>query len=168
MLESCSNAKRLGCHTHLRSKNIVADLLSRLAQNHIEDITPSEELEGLILSELHSNKILTDNIYNKMKAFHNSTASHTSVERTVTRLQAKGTSWLYMRTHVRHFIRHCACGQKMNAAKTPIQAHHFTVSSYRPMVKLNIDFIGPFNTTEESGYVLTTLVFHQLGRTFSL
>ena len=144
--------------THISGvKNIVADLLSRLVRNHLEEIVPKEELEELILSELHSNEILTDDVYNKIKAVHNSTAGHSGVERTVARLQAKGTAWLYMRTHVRHFIRQCACCQKMNAVKTPIQAHHFTVSSYQPMVKLNIDFIGPFNTEEESGYVLTVI-----------
>ena len=75
---------------------------------------------------------------------HNSTAGHAGVERTVARLQTKGTAWLNMRTHVRHFIRQCAC-------------HHFTVSFYQHMVKLNINFIGPFNTEEESGYVLTVI-----------
>ena len=40
-------------------KNIVADLLSRLVRNHLE-----QELEELILSELHSNEILTDDVYN--------------------------------------------------------------------------------------------------------
>ena len=45
----------------------------------------------------------------------------------------------------------------MNTVKTPIQAHHFTVSSNQPMVKLNIDFIGHFNTEEKSGYVLTVI-----------
>ena len=109
----------------------VADLLCRLVRNHLEEITPIEELEELILSELHSDKILTDDIYNKIKAVHNSTAGHSGVERIFARLQAKGTAWLYMRTHVRHFIRQCACCQKMNAVKTPIQAHHFTVSSYQ-------------------------------------
>ena len=111
----------------------------------------------MILSELHSNETLPDNVYNKIKAVHNSKAGHAGVERTVSCLQAKGTAWLYMRTHVRHFIRQCACCQKINAVKTPIQTHNFIVSSYQPMVKLNIDFIGPFNTEEESGYVLTVI-----------
>ena len=144
--------------THISGvKNIVTELPSRLVRNHLEEITPTGELEKLILSELHSNEILTDDVYNKIKEVHNCTAGHAGVERTIARLQAKGTAWLYMRTHVRYFIRQCACCQKMNAVKTPIQAHHFTVSSYQPMVKLNIDFIGPFNTEEESGYVLTVI-----------
>ena len=83
-------------------KNIAADLLSRLVRNHLDEITPKEELEELILSELHSNEILTDYVYNKIKAMHNSTAGHAGVERIVAHLQAKGTAWLYMRTHVGH------------------------------------------------------------------
>ena len=88
---------------------------------------------------------------------HNSTAGHAGVERTVARLQANGTTWLYMRVYVRHFIRQLACCQKMNAVKIPIQTHHFKVYSYQTMVKLNIDFIGPFNTEEKSDYVLKVI-----------
>ena len=49
--------------THISGvKTIVADLLSRLVRNHLEEVTPKEELEELILSELHSNEILTDDV----------------------------------------------------------------------------------------------------------
>ena len=80
--------------THILGvKSIVADLLSRLVRNHLEEITPKEELEELMLSELHSNEILTDHVYNKIKAVHNSTAGQAGVEIIVTRLQFKGTAW---------------------------------------------------------------------------
>ena len=88
---------------------------------------------------------------------HNSKAGHVGVETSSTRLQVKGTALLYMRTSVRHFIRQCACCQKMNAVKSPIKDHHFTVSSYQSIFKLNIDFIGPFNTKEESFHALTVI-----------
>ena len=70
--------------THISGvKNILADLLSRLVRNHLEEITPKEELKEL------NNEILTDDVYNKIKAVYNSTAGHAGVERTVVRLQAK-------------------------------------------------------------------------------
>ena len=135
--------------THISGvKNIVADFLSRLVRNHLQAITSQEELEGLILSELHSN------VYNKIKAVHNGTDVHAGVKKTPLVYKQRAL-WLYMRTHARHFMRQCACRQKMNAVKKLIQAHHFTVFSYQPMVKF--DFIGPINTEKESGYVLTVI-----------
>ena len=91
--------------THISGvKSIVADLLSRLVRNHLEDITPKEELEELILSELHGNEILTDDVYNKIKAVHNSTAGHAGVERTVARLQSKDTAWLSIRSQTMRLL----------------------------------------------------------------
>ena len=56
-----------------------------------------------------------------------------------------------MRQHVRYFIDHCPCCQKMSLLKIPIAAHAFTTSSYTPMECLNIDYIGPF---PDGGYIL--------------
>ena len=79
--------------THISGvKNIVANLLSRIVRNHLEKITPRKEPEKLILSELHSDEILTNDVYNQLKVVHNSTAGNTGVKRTVACLQAKGTA----------------------------------------------------------------------------
>ena len=46
--------------------------------------------------------------------------------------------------HIRYYIDHCPCCQKMNMLKIPTHAHGLTTSTYTPMECLNIDFIGPF------------------------
>ena len=60
----------------------------------------------------------------------------------------------FQRQHVRWFIDHCPCCQKMSMLKIPIHAHGFTTSTYTPMECLNIDFIGPF---PDNGYILVIL-----------
>ena len=42
----------------------------------------------------------------------------------------------------------------MSVLKTPIHGHPFTTSTYEPMVRLNIDFVGPFS---DGGYILTII-----------
>ena len=59
-----------------------------------------------------------------------------------------------MREHVRAFNRACLCCQKMSVLKTPIHGHPFTTSTYEPMIRLNIDFVGPFS---DGGYILTII-----------
>ena len=46
-----------------------------------------------------------------------------------------------------------AC-QEMSKIKYPIHTRPLTVASYAPIVRLNIDFVGPVNTDTDSGYIL--------------
>ena len=59
-----------------------------------------------------------------------------------------------MREHVRAFIRSYPCFQKMGVLKTQIHGHPFTTSTDEPMVRLNIDFVGPFS---DGAYILTII-----------
>ena len=69
---------------------------------------------------------------------------HGGNARTLDKLASLGHSWPFMRSHVRSFIRHCPCCQKMSAVRIPIQLHHFASSTYNPFDTINMDFIGPF------------------------
>ena len=153
-------------------KNIVADLLSRLVENRMEDKVARETIQELrttnptvinkavtevILSLLLNHELLPDDIYLKIKRVYNAVVGHGGVERTMSLLARQGQAWKYMRTHVKSFIKQCACCQKMSVLKIDIQAHHFVTSSYSPMSLLNIDFIGPFNIDNETGYILTII-----------
>ena len=82
---------------------------------------------------------------------HNTVVGHFGLERTVKRFKDLNDTWEYQRQHVRYFIDHCPCCQKMNMLKIPIHAHGFTTSTYTPMEYLNINFIGPF---PDQGYIL--------------
>ena len=152
--------------------NVVADLLSRLVKNHMEtqivedtvkellDLPPKavhKAVDEVVLTLLYHHELLPYEIYLKIKRVHNSVVGHGGLEMTMSRLAQQGQAWKYMRAHVKFFIKQCACCQKMSSLKISIQAHHFVTSSYTPMSLLNIDFIGPFNTEEGSGYILTII-----------
>jgi transposase InsO family protein len=131
--------------------NGIADSMSRLCRNgmldHPEEYPRVDAIAASIIPKIK----LTSVIYSKIASVHNSRVGHFGLERTVKRLQNSNNSWEFMRQHVRYFIDHCPCCQKMSLLKIPIAAHAFTTSSYTPMECLNIDFIGPF---PDEGYIL--------------
>jgi transposase InsO family protein len=132
--------------------NIVADYLSRLVQNHM--LQNKQYNQQLVLSAGFTGYLIPDEAYDKIIRVHNSLAGHAGVDRCLKRLADTNQAWKYMREHVRAFIKLCACCQKMSVLKIPIHGHPFTTSTYQPMVRLNIDFIGPF---PDGGYILTII-----------
>ena len=42
----------------------------------------------------------------------------------------------------------------MSNNKFTIFTKPFSVATYPPMVRLNIDFVGPINTDDDSGYIV--------------
>jgi transposase InsO family protein len=133
-------------------KNVVADYLSRLVENHMANNKKFDQ--QLVLTAGFHGFIIPDEAHDKIIMVHNSLVGHAGVERCLKRLGDSKQTWRYMREHVRAFIKACACCQKMSALKIPIHGHHFTTSTYQPMVRLNIDFLGPF---EDGGYILTII-----------
>ena len=127
-------------------KNVVADTMSRLCPN----LTPDpENLESIILAAIPDRVQIPPKAYQAISKVHNKLVGHHGVERTVDKLLrwCKSTStepWPSLRQHVKQFIRLCPCCQKMALLKTPIVAHPFTVSSYWPMERLQMDYVGPF------------------------
>ena len=94
---------------------------------------------------------IPDEAYVKIKSVHNDIVRHGGVETTVSKLAKGHTPWKYIRIHVRQFIQLCATCQKMSDNKFTIFTKPFSVATYSPMVRLNIDFIGPINTDDDSG-----------------
>ena len=89
--------------------------------------------------------------YSKIGMLHNTVVGHFGLECTPQRFKVLKDTWEYQRQHIRYFIDHCPCCQKMKMFKIPIYAHGFTTSTYTPMECLNINFIGPF---PDQGYIL--------------
>jgi transposase InsO family protein len=136
------------------ANNDIADSMSRLCRNNMVDF-PQEYTPDAIMSANTIEKFkLTRDQYNTISKVHNSQVGHFGLERTLKRLIDKKIVWQYMRQHVRWFIDHCSCCQKMSMLKIPIHAHGFSTSTYTPMECLNIDFIGPF---PDGGYVLVII-----------
>ena len=141
------------------TKNIVADSMSRLCENHMLE-TPS----GVASLKNISASIISASIIEKFEipqekhdiiaSHHNAMVGHMGVQSTIKRLTSSNHSWPFLRQHVKHFVRHCPVCQKLSAVKFPTHAHPFTTSTYEPMQCLNIDFVGPF---PDEGYILTII-----------
>jgi RNase H-like domain found in reverse transcriptase/Integrase zinc binding domain len=130
--------------------NEVADSMSRLCRNNMKD-APREYSEAAVFSASIIEKFtLTKIQYRTISSVHNSNVGHFGLDRTLKRLKAIGKVWEFQRQHVRYFIGHCPCCQKMSLLKIPIYAHGFTTSTYTSMECLDIDCIGPF---PDDGYV---------------
>jgi transposase InsO family protein len=95
---------------------------------------------------------------------HNSASGHHGVERTLRMLTTPTSKdskvtlikerTPFLRSHVKQYIKLCACCQKMSMIKIPIHTHPFTTSRYYPMECLNIDFVGPY---PDGGYVFVAI-----------
>ena len=152
--------------------NGIADSMSRLCRNNMLDspveYTPHEILSANIIEKFK----LTAYQYRTIAALHNSNVGHFGVDRTMKRLLDVKQQWQFQRQHVKWFIDHCPCCQKMSMLKIPIHAHGFTTSTYTPMECLNIDFVGPF---PDGGYILVIIdtftrwveLFHTIDATAS-
>ena len=131
--------------------NEIADSMSRLCRNNMVDF-PNEYSTAIILAANIITKFkLSSNHYKIISSVHNSVVGHFGLERTLLRLKRLKQTWKFQRQHVRWFIDHCPCCQKMSMLKIPIHAHGFSTSTY---TCLNIDFVGPF---PDGGYVLVII-----------
>ena len=134
--------------------NDIADSLSRLCRNNMID-SPKEYSLEYILSALHIESYKpSPSRYSKIGVMQNTGVGHYGLERTLKCFRDLKDTWEYQSQHIRYFIDHCPCCQKMNMLKTPIHAHGFTTSTYTPMECLSIDFIGPFT---DQGFILVLL-----------
>jgi hypothetical protein len=79
---------------------------------------------------------------------HNSTSGLHGVNRTYDTLTQLHEPWLYMREHIRRFIKKCPCCQKMSVLRVPIVTHPYTNSSYAPFERVQVDTVGPLPKDE--------------------
>jgi Integrase zinc binding domain len=109
--------------------NGIADSMSRLCRNNMVD-SPKEYTPEVILAAniITKFKVPSDK-YSIISSVHNSSCGHYGLERTLLRLQKLKHKWQFQRQHVRYFIDHCPCCQKMSMLKTPIHAHGFSTST---------------------------------------
>jgi hypothetical protein len=135
--------------------NFVADMFSRLVAKNTPEI-PNEDEHTEVLSVLDAYKI-PDDRFTLIGEYHNSIAGHFGVERTLSKLRQNGHSWLLMREHVRSYIKHCPCCQKMSVLKPIIEAKPFTTATYEPMVRVSIDTVGPLPKKDGYEYVLVII-----------
>jgi hypothetical protein len=133
--------------------NVAADAFSRLLQRDWEKF---EDL--CILQELD----IPDEYCQVISRHHNDAMGHHGIERTMNLLRKdpdyeKG-EWLYAREYVRRFIAQCPTCQKLSYIKPMIQAKRFTLSSYSPLERIQMDTIGPLpKSTDGHEYILVII-----------
>jgi len=139
---------------HIPGKlNIVADCFSRLVSNEEE-----AELAGVDIINSNYEYDIPKDKFELIKWYHNSTVGHHGVERTLERLDRDKHNWTYRREHVRRFVKSCPCCQKMSNLQIPIHTHPFTTVAYKPMERLNMDYVGPFPEDEfKNSYILVII-----------
>lgn len=111
-------------------KNIVADGLSRLLP-----------ITGEVLCVLKEMRI-PDDKYKILGQFHNTVIGHHGIDRMLRQLKDKGHQWEHMREHVKKFVSHCPCCQKMSFLKPAIHTRPYSLSSAKPMEILHMDSLA--------------------------
>lgn len=87
--------------------------------------------------------VIPEDKYKLIKAVHNELEGHAGTERTLAKLRLQKHDWLYMRTHVKEYIKKCPFCQKMSYKKIIQSTAPFTTARTEPMECLNMDSIGP-------------------------
>ena len=132
--------------------------MSRLCPNLTElaipSLKPAALASGHPLAALRTVPLASDDQLEALYMCHNALVGHGGADRTVAKLISLDHNWQYMRQHVKTFIRHCACCQKMDSVRVPIHVHHYVTSTYTPFEVLNIDYVGPF---PDAAYVLVII-----------
>jgi len=83
-------------------------------------------------------------IMTALKAVHNDIVGHFGVDRTLERLREAGHKVRYLHEMVRIFVRDCPICQKLSYRRPIYVTRPFTTARYAPMLRLNVDAIGPF------------------------
>ena len=116
---------------HVPGKEVhqgVSDALSWLCENHMPaKQKPEEKQERTVtLSALQPKQHLSDEVYDKIAAVHNSSVGHWGHAKCKLRLNDPSVSDRMIST----FIRQCPCCQVMSRLKLHIKTHPFTCASY--------------------------------------
>ena len=122
---------------HIPGKdNIIADAFSRLVNR------PPVIKCNVIMTPTY-----TDAQYEVMNEYHTRHSAHWGVERTITNMKFYRPDvcedWPTLRQDVREYVQSCPCCQKMSQILPVIAATRFVLSSQAPMMKVDMDTIGP-------------------------
>ena len=102
---------------------------------------------------------LSNEVFNKIKHFHNELVGHGGVKRTLQLLHDNGKQWQNMQKDVKNFVAQCPCCQKnrMTPFNGSVSKYTLSVTS-GPMKRLSIDTVGPFPVDEEGNmYILVVI-----------
>jgi len=144
-------------------KNVVADCLSRLCpltEEIEQELCLIHEREHIqdVFTIIETQFIIPRDKYKVISKVHNSLVGHHGVENTMVKLNQGKKSWLYMREHVKRFVKMCPCCQKLREKQLINSTHPFTAASLNPMERLNIDTIGPLPPDENGNEHIIVII----------
>jgi transposase InsO family protein len=136
-------------------ENVAADAFSRLCERH-------PDLGAAILNNFDGP--IPAPIKRTIRSVHNSTSGHNGVDKTLSKLEAKGVApWKEMREHVTRYIKECPICQKLDYRAVKNHTTPFTVHSNAPMEVISADTIGPL-PEDEFGNKFILVVIDQFTR----
>ena len=97
--------------------NGIADSMSRLCRNNMTDLPHAYNKTDILCSNIIEKFKLTTFQYKTISSLHDSKVGHFGLDRTMKRLNDINQKWEFQRQHVRWFIDHCPCCQKMSILK---------------------------------------------------
>ena len=158
------------CHDHSSHKPTIRSLPVLSSQSSL--------LDSNVFAAMQDGQTIPPEAARIITKFHNSRVGHHGVERTISQISralaaassdSKNpvTSWAYMRSHVKSFIKQCPLCQKMAVLKSQIQTTPFVTSAYEPMERINLDTIGPLPPSR-SGYTYILVLVDCFTRWVSL
>ena len=102
---------------------------------------------------------LSDEVFNKIKLYHNELVGHGGVKRTLELLHREKIHWRHMRNDVKKFVGQCPCCQKNRMTPFTGSLSKYSLSTTTgPMKRLSIDTVGPFPVDEDgNSYVLVVI-----------
>lgn len=131
------------------------DDINSMNESNIDLSDVEENIENdrlMILKRDNKIHVIPTDIYRIIGRFHSSKVGHFGVKKTIEMIKSWSKHKINkLNDYVREFIRRCPVCQKMSQMKPVIEASHFTMASYEPMIKLSVDTVGPLPETED-GY----------------
>ena len=107
---------------------------------------------------------LSDEVFRKIKHYHNELVGHGGVDRTLKLLHRDKIHWKQMHSDVRKFVQQCPCCQKNRMTPFTGKLSKYTLSvTTGPMRRLSIDSVGPF-PADEAGNTQILVVIDNFSR----
>ena len=143
---------------HVRGdNNLVADAFSRLCAD-LSQTTEEERPHPAADLYTLTGALIPTEAWDKISQVHNAERGHGGQETTIKRLTNARQEWKYRAQHVREFIHHCPCCQKMDQIKPIIKSYPFTTSTYGLWDEVSVDYIENLTPDNKGNNMIIVII----------
>ena len=139
-------------------ENLVADVFSRLCEDMSKDDTADDRAHPAAWLYTLTGALIPDEAWDKIAKVHNAIMGHGGHDTTMERLKRTNQVWTNRAKHVRDFIHHCPCCQKMDQIKPIIKSLPFTTSSYGLWDEISVDYIENLTPDEQGNNMIVVII----------